>query len=359
MRYALLPVVLLLVASPSWASLVVPDSFPTIGAALAAAAPGDTVLVRAGTYPERVSLVDAVVLRGESLDDRPVVDGGAGGAVVTAVGCGPGTKVEGLVLTNGAGGALGGGASLSASDVAFTDCRFTANAAANGAGLGADGGNFTVSRCRFDGNVAMQSGGGLAVTGIASPTIDACRFDGNSAVAGGALAILNGSTPTITGSVLDANSASQGSGAWWDFLTGGTLSGCSVVAGPSSSPGEGALHFSTLSTPTITACIVAFSPSGMGVFVGPGAAPTFGCCDIFGNAGGDAIGGIDLGTNLSVDPLFCDSTSHNWTLHGTSPCLPDLTCPLRGALGAGCFAVAAGESVANLSWGRVKSLWRR
>src|SRR6185436_1839118 len=109
-------------------------------------------------------------------------------------------------------------------------------------------------------NVAIQSGGGLAVTGIASPTIDGCRFDGNSAIAGGALAILNGSTPTITGSILDSNSASQGSGAWWDFLTSGTLSGCSVVAGPTASAGEGALHFSTLSTPTITACIVAFSP---------------------------------------------------------------------------------------------------
>ena len=158
---------------------------------------------------------------------------------------------------------------------------------------------------------------------------------------------------------MDANSATQGSGAWWDFLTSGTMSACSIVAGPTSLAGEGALHFSTLSSPTITACIVAFSPLGLGVFVGPGASPTFGCCDVFGNVGGDAIGGIDLGTNLFTDPLFCDTTTHNWTLFATSPCLPDGTCPLRGALGMGCTDVAVGEDVADMSWGRVKSLWRR
>lgn len=358
MRCLSLPLALLLAATPAAASLVVPDVFPTIGAALSAATPGDTVLVRAGTYLERVTLVDGVILRGESALDRPILDGASGGAVVTAISCGPNTRVEQFVLRNGGGGSLGGGASLSDSHVAFADCHFTANAAVNGAGLGADGGDFTISNCHFDGNVASQSGGGIAVTGVASPTINACTFVGNSAFAGGAMAILNGATPSISTCAMDANQAEQGSAAWWDFLAAGSLSGCTMVGSTTSAAGSGALHFSTFSSPAITACIVAFSPSGAGVSVGAGAAPTFGCCDVFGNAGGDAIVIGDLGTNLFVDPLFCDSSAHDWTLFGTSPCLPDGSCPQRGAFGVGCTDVSAGEDVPTLSWGRMKSLWR-
>jgi predicted outer membrane repeat protein len=350
---------MLLAATKAAASLVVPDVFPTIGAALAVAVAGDTVLVRAGTYPERVVLVDGVVLHGESPLDRPVIDADGGGAVATAVSCGPATRVETFVLRNGAGGTLGGGAALANSMVAFADCVFTANTASNGGGLGADGGSFVVSGCRFEGNSAVQSGGGLAVTGIASPTIEGCTFVGNSALAGGALAVLNGSTPAIAGCALDSNQASQGAAVWWDFLTGGSVSGSSVVLSATSSGGSGAFHFSTLSSPTVTACIVALSASGPGVLVVPGASPTFGCCDVFGNAGGDAIGGVDLGTNLFVDPLFCDPAAHDWTLHDTSPCLPGGGCPLRGAFGAGCASVGVDEGPAPISWGRLKSLWRR
>ncbi|MFN8177729.1 MAG: hypothetical protein U0167_07375 [bacterium] len=361
MRCLLLPLALLALAAQSAAAalLVVPDGFPTIGAALTVAAAGDTILVRAGTYPERVALVDGVVLRGESALDPPILDGGSAGPVLTAVACGPGTKVEQLVLRNGSGGTFGGGAFLSHADVAFTGCRFADNVATNGGGLGADGGQFTVSGCRFETNVAAQSGGGLAVTGLASPTISACTLLGNSATAGGALAILNGATPTITGCLVDSNHANEGGAAWWDFLTGGSLESSTIVANATSSAGSGALHVSLLATPSITASIVARSTSGAAMTVGSGVAAVLGCNDFFGNAGGDLLGGVDLGTNLFVDPRFCDASGHVWTLSDASPCLPGGGCPQRGAFGVGCTVVSAPPSIATLGWGPLKSLWRR
>lgn len=53
--------------------------FATVGAALAAARPGDTVLVAAGQYPERVVIDRPVVLLGRG---RPVLDGEGRGRVV-------------------------------------------------------------------------------------------------------------------------------------------------------------------------------------------------------------------------------------------------------------------------------------
>jgi hypothetical protein len=341
------------------ATHVVPDGFATVGAALAVSTAGDTVLVRAGTYPERVTLVDGVTLRGESLDDRPVLDGSLGGPVVSASACGPTTRVEGLVLRHGDGGTFGGGAWLSNADVVFESCRFEDNVAGTGAGLGASNADFTAVSCEFAGNVAAQTGGALAVTGVASPTISGCTMSGNSAFAGGAVAVLNGSTPLVTGCLLDANTASEGSAVWWDFFTAGTLASTTIVRSASTDVGAGALHASPFSSPTISACVVALSSSGAATSSGAGATPVWGCNDAFGNPGGDVFaGGTDLGTNLALDPQFCDVAGEDWTIHDTSPCVPGGGCPLRGAFDVACSIVGVEEPLAAVPWGRVKSLFR-
>lgn len=69
------------------------DGYPTIGAAVTAAAPGDEVVVRAGTYREHVLIDRPLVLRGEP---GAVVDGGGEGTVVHVV-AGP-TTVAGLAI---------------------------------------------------------------------------------------------------------------------------------------------------------------------------------------------------------------------------------------------------------------------
>ena len=67
--------------------------YPTIGDAVAAAAPGDEVIVRAGVYRERVRVDRPLVLRG---DPGAVIDGGGEGTVVH-VATGP-TTVAGLSI---------------------------------------------------------------------------------------------------------------------------------------------------------------------------------------------------------------------------------------------------------------------
>jgi predicted outer membrane repeat protein len=339
------------------ATFVVPDSFPTIQAALAVAASGDTVLVRSGTYPETLVLVDGVVLRGEDPLDPPVIDGMSSGPVLTAIGCGGGTRVEDVVVTNGAGLGLGGGATLEASSVVFSGCRFTSNLADLGGGIGGSDSDFTVIACVFENNHATQSGGAISVTDLPSPQILDSTFRGNSANVGGAIAVRNGCEPQISGCLVEDNVATQGAAVWFDFLTGGGVSSCTIVDNDATSASGGALYFNPLADPTISACIVALSRGGSAMFVAGGAEPEFGCCDVWGNVGGNAIGGIDLGTNIHEDPRFCAPGS-SWELQDISPCLPDGECGLRGAFGEGCTAVGAGAGLETVSWGRAKALFR-
>jgi predicted outer membrane repeat protein len=341
------------------ATLVVPDAFATVTAALGAALAGDTVLVRSGTYLERVTLVDGVVLLGESGTTRPCLDGGFGGAVVTASNCGSATRVVNFALRHGAGGTFGGGASLQNADVVFEDCELRDNLATNGGGLGATGSDFTLLRCVFDANLASQSGGGIATTGISAPSIDGCTLQSNSAVAGGSIAVLNGAAPSITHCLMRTNTADQGAAIWWDFFTAGGVQSSTIVESACLSASTGALHLNPFASPVITACIVAFTSGAAATFTPGGATPTWGCNDAFGNSGGDTFaGGTDLGTNIVLDPLFCDGTSGNWTLTGGSPCLAGGGCPNRGAFDVGCSAVAAPETFVELTWGRAKSAFR-
>ena len=66
------------------------------------------------------------------------------------------------------------------------------------------------------------------------------------------------------------------------------------------------------------------------------------CCDIYGNAGGDWVGAIaeqlGINGNICLDPLFCDPTALDLTLHADSPCAAENNpeCGLIGAWPEGC-----------------------
>lgn len=58
-------------------------------------------------------------------------------------------------------------------------------------------------------------------------------------------------------------------------------------------------------------------------------------CDIYGNTGGDITGCIDTSLvmygNFSAEPIFCDTTTDLFTLHGHSPCVRNSPLNLSGA----------------------------
>jgi hypothetical protein len=338
----------------------VPDSVATIAAALAASSAGDTVLVEPGTYPETIAMVDGVALLAALPGDRPVIDGSGAGPVVTVVACGSATRIRGFTIRNGSTAASGGGARIVASSVAIEDCLFQGNSAVHGGGVSGEASAFTLDGCEFHDNLAIETGGAISVTSVPSPAISGCELAGNEALVGGAIAVRNGCEPVIDLSVFAANQADQGAALWWDFLTGGTLTSCTLVAHAALTAQGGTLWFNAISAPFVGGNIVAFGTGGGAVFAVAGNSATLGCNDVFGNAGGDLLDGVvDLGTNFSADPLFCDAAAGDYTLQPGSPCLPGGPCGLVGALGAGnCGIVSAGAQIDATSWSRIKARYR-
>lgn len=92
------------------ASLIVPDNFPTIQAAIDAASPGDMIIVRPGTYAENLTLNKAVTLTAETFDssdpthNTTIIDGGVSSlvpAITIPTGISPMPVIRGFVIQNG------------------------------------------------------------------------------------------------------------------------------------------------------------------------------------------------------------------------------------------------------------------
>ncbi|MBU1677018.1 right-handed parallel beta-helix repeat-containing protein [bacterium] len=235
-------------AAPSTArTWRVPDELPTIGAGLAAAAAGDTVLVSCGVYPEPgLEMTEGVVLRSTTGEaDCVTVDAVWRGRILSCEGLSAATAVEGLTFANGM-DAAAGAVFCNHADVAFRDCVFI------GCITGLDGAGFycnesapLLERCVFAGNVAdAGSGGGFcsrladpvlrgciftnnraggwgggfhATGGDNAPLLDKCVFTGNRAGVGGAIACKGTLTRLGDCELVDNDATGAGGGLYLDF----------------------------------------------------------------------------------------------------------------------------------------------
>ncbi len=256
---------------------------------------------------------------------------------------------------------LGGGAFCdSTSAPTMTDCRLTSNTALIGAGMACLGNSDpTVIDCTFRDGTAPNGAGGV-YTDYSSPTFDGCSFLDNTGQYGGGAYVYESSS-TFTDCVFlrnyATNRSSDGGGIYID-RSATELTNC-TFSDNGADTGGGSVHL-WLADPVLTNCIIAFSTLGPAVFCEAGTeSPTFICCDIFGNAGGDWVGCIadqaTVGNNMSEDPLFCDRPGDDLTIYATSGCAEahNPACGLIGALDVGCDS-----PVRPASWGSIKAMYR-
>ena len=173
------------------ATLHVPSDYPSIEAAVVAAAPADTVLIECGTYYEHsVAVVKEIVVRSQSgTPDCVKIDAGGVGSVFTCRDEGHLT-LEGVTATHAAAGAIN---VLSGRHATLRDCVLRDNTALWGAAIylsPQDGGeSVEAERCSFVGNVATAEGGAIAAwTDLGGGLVEvrASQFVSNSAQSGGA-----------------------------------------------------------------------------------------------------------------------------------------------------------------------------
>lgn len=232
-----------------------------------------------------------------------------------------------------------------------------------GGGIQVSGSSATITNCEILNNTANGSGGGVAFAGGASGGMSNCLIMGNQAThtygTGGGIYV-DGSAPLFESLVIAHNQATgfwgEGGGVSVNYSPAPTFRNCTIFSNslgsnPDVFGGNVTCQFS--GDALFDKCIIAESPQGQGIYCFF-ADPTFTCCDVWGNEGGDALCGIDGGGNFSLDPVFCVPVGSReepiGAVAASSPCMPGnhpngpAACDgdLIGAIGSGC-ETAVGE----------------
>ena len=227
----------------------------SIQSAIAAAAPGDEVVLSPGVYVERITFVGkAITVRSTDPADPAVVDATVieaaanGPAVSLNSGEGPGSVLDGLTIRHQPGFRDEGVAIQGSSTV--RRCVITGNSGSWGGGISVKfGGNPRIEGCTIEGNSADASGGGILLY-EASATIDSCVIRNNrgavtsSISGGGGIAVQGRSTPgvsaLITNSVITDNWASwEGGGIHVFKYAQAVVQGCTVSRNSTQGRGGG------------------------------------------------------------------------------------------------------------------------
>lgn len=246
-------------------------------------------------------------------------------------------------------GAAGGGVYCAFGSPSISNNTFCENEGVEGGGLLYEASGI-ISGNVFIGNNAWFGGGALCGGSLVFTNN---IVKGNTAIDGGGLLCGDGE---FSYNVISGNTANNRGGGIYSEMVSPNITNNTVCE--NSAPSGGGMYFYMSGSPVIEYNIIAFNTQGTGIGCS-GAFPIVSCCDIFENAGGDVICGIDAGNNISVDPQFCGIVgSGNYSLQADSPCLGhhDLPCgdQYMGALPAECGTV----SVENKTWGAIKALYR-
>jgi|LGVF01.1.fsa_nt_gb parallel beta-helix repeat protein len=199
----------------------VPDDFTTIQEAIDAAADGDEIIVRDGTYDENIRFWGkAITVRSENGPATTIIQGvegqtpGPGPAAVVTFWNGEGADsvLNGFAITNGINGGFGGGIACYAQPT-ISNCIINGNHGYWGGGIFLWGMNYyspTITNCTITNNTCGDSGAGIYASSC-SPIITNCTISSNSATSSGG-AIRCYSSPTVVNSVLWGNSPDEISG---------------------------------------------------------------------------------------------------------------------------------------------------
>jgi hypothetical protein len=346
----------------------------TIQEGLDAASEGDTVLVAPGCYRgEHNRELDfggtGVLLVSESAADHTIMDcEGAGRGFRFDSGEDSLAVVEGFTVRNAVadsgGGFLINGASPVIRGCVVIDCRaqygggiccirdaapkiedctLERNMATYGGAIYCEwGGSPHIVNSLIASNHVSENGGGLWLV-LSTPSLFETTIDANSADgSGGGMGCWTHCNPFLMSCTIANNIAGDNGGGAYFHVSGGWLENVTLV-GNSAYNGGGVYCFG--SSPTLAGTIVSFSTEGEGIFCADGSQPYLRHCDIYGNAGGDALCGTNGGGNISEDPLFCDIWGGDFSLCANSACIEPLAPGGRiGRYGVGCSA-CTGTSV--------------
>ncbi|MSR18616.1 MAG: hypothetical protein EXS00_05525 [Phycisphaerales bacterium] len=218
----------------------VPAEYATIQLAIDASIPGDTVVVDAGEWSERIDYQGKplTVRSRDGAAATSIIGDGSAGPIVTIDGVGAlGAKLEGFTVTGGR-SSSGAGLLLEGTESEITSCVFTGN---EGSGVVVRGGRPTFFSCALSHN-ASAWGAGLRVED-GTPSLIDCSIEGNTAVTfGGGVYARGGQTVMVRGSIRN-NRTTSGAFGGGIYSEGGIINLFdSAITGNSSEEMGGAAY---------------------------------------------------------------------------------------------------------------------
>ena len=253
-------------------------------------------------------------------------------------------------LTRGGGICLTDGAAPSVSY-----CLVSGNTAGYGGGIAIDSSTGMFHTCDITDNLGTSVAGGVYIDPSGEVWFDQCTVVSNSAPRAGGVQMAGGSTHLVSCSVSRNDATSGYAGGIW--LQGGFVNNCTIVENSATAAGGGV--YCQDGAGVVVSCIIAFTEDGHGVAGYQTDVPYLECCDVYGNVEGnyDSVVGDQTGLNdnFSLDPELCGIEIADYRLFDTSPCL-QVNSPCDWLVGA--FDQGCDSPVEDMSWGRVKALYR-
>ena len=205
MKTAIVPLVILVLSTLAFsATYYVPDDYNSIQNAITAVSNGDMIIVKSVLCHENIDFIGkAITVKSENGSDFHTIDGDQKGSVVTfSNGEGPGSRLEGFLVTNGTGTYQSGGYV--------------------GGGIYCYNSSPTITNNTISGNTASYYGGGIYCTSSSSPTITNNTISGNTASYNGG-GMYSCGTPTISNNTIAWNTASVNGGGIYISQSPGTV----------------------------------------------------------------------------------------------------------------------------------------
>ncbi|WP_353718743.1 right-handed parallel beta-helix repeat-containing protein [Dyadobacter sp. 676] len=329
------------------------NAYTNLQAAIDAAASGDSIFVAQATYQPATntafSMKEGVKIFGgfigtetdfaqRNLANKATLQGNRANVMLNVNnGLTSAALLDGFFITSGY-QSLGGGIYNSSVSPTISNCIFSNNQAASyGGGIFNYNSSPTITNCGFSNNSTQSGGGGgMANTGTSRPVIMNCIFTGNSAFNGGAIYEFASTGSVITNCTFAGNTAIAYGGGLCNTSLSVTVTNCTFAA---NSAGSGGGILNSRAGAVISNTIIWGNTSGL-VSLNSTVTVTY----------SNLQDGVISGTgNLSLDPLFTDAASMDFTLQSGSPCI-DAGTPDTTGLNIGIADLAgkgriAGESV--------------
>ena len=318
-----------------------------------AANPGDTVIVRDGTYTGALNKdLDfggkALTLRSQNGAASTIIDcEGAGRGFYFYSGEGEDSVVDGLTVTNGSIPAYYGGGILcdDSSSPTIANCAITGNAADGCGGIACNHHSCPrITNCTITGNTSSTDAGGIRCYWYSDAQITNCTITGNMADDDGGGIYCYYANPTITNCTIRGNwLTNDDGGGIFCLRSSPTITSCEITDNDTGSSGDGGgIYCEDGSSPTITNCTIANNWAFFyaGIFCYLNSSPTITNCIVWGNSYPDIYtsdgsvpvvtwSDVDDGTGedwfgtgcIEQDPQFVNAGATDYRLGPGSPCI--------------------------------------